>query len=518
MERDNIMSNFNATNFVASVQQQAFYDEVINGTSNIILRARAGCGKTTTITKVAEMLPNKKMLYLSFGKKNQEDLEAKLEGFPNAKAQTFGSVGWWAQVVNNSPKFNKKFNKPFGKVKDIVSSLFTEEEEEKMIDPVVRAVDLAKNRGIGCSEVCDIDDTNEWKKLIDHFGITDDVSVDTDDFIEKCILSLKLSNAKMNQIDFNDQVYMPSLYNWDLPKYDFVFVDEAQDSNRSRILMAKKMIKPNGGRIIFVGDDRQAIMGFTGADNDSMDVLEKEFDCKVLPLSLTYRCPKSVVSVAQGLVPDIEAHETNMEGSVTDITYADFLDKVGKGDVILCRLNRHLVTLFFKFIKKGIKAKIEGKDQVSGLMWIAAQFGKGKSLTKIVDLVEEYKEERVHKLNEKRNFVAAEAISDKVDCLVAIIEYLISQGRNTLKDLKDQLTEMFGDNVDRSQCVVLCSAHKSKGLEWDNVYILGYSQFMPHSKAEKEWELQQEYNLMYVAVTRAKKNLVFVNYVPSKIN
>lgn len=513
MERDNIMSNF-----VPSAQQQAFYDEVINGTSNIILRARAGCGKTTTITKVAEMLPNKKMLFLSFGKKNQEDLESKLEGLTNAKAQTFGSVGWWAQVVNNSPKFNKKFNKPFDKVKSIVSAMVGCEEDEKLIDPMVEAINLAKNRGIGCAEVCDIHDVDEWQKLIDHFGIADEFALSNEDFIERCIIALKKSNEKMDQIDFNDQVYMPSLYDWDLPKYDFVFVDEAQDSNRSRILMAKKMIKPNVGRIIFVGDDRQAIMGFTGADNDSMDVLEREFNCKVLPLSLTYRCPKTVVSVAQGIVPDIEAHHTNKEGTVSDMDYGDFIHKVSKGDVILCRLNRYLVKIFFKFVKNGIKAKIEGKDQIGSLMWLAAQFGKGKSLIKIVDLLEEYRDQRVQELNEKRKLVAAEALSDKVECLIAVIEFLIAEGRLTLKDLKDQLTSMFGDNVDRSQCVVLCSAHKSKGLEWDNVYILGYNQFMPHKKAEKDWEIDQEYNLMYVAVTRAKNNLIFVNNIPSKIS
>jgi len=61
----------------------------------------------------------------------------------------------------------------------------------------------------------------------------------------------------------------------------------------------------------------------------------------------------------------------------------------------------------------------------------------------------------------------------------------------------------------------LCTVHRSKGREWDRVFLVGRNQYMPSKYAKKEWEFKQEENLMYVAVTRAKKELVEVE-VPVK--
>ena len=57
---------------------------------------------------------------------------------------------------------------------------------------------------------------------------------------------------------------------------------------------------------------------------------------------------------------------------------------------------------------------------------------------------------------------------------------------------------------------MLSSIHKSKGLEADRVFILG-DELMPLKKAELNWEKEQEENLMYVAYTRAKSELIFIN-------
>jgi len=69
--------------------------------------------------------------------------------------------------------------------------------------------------------------------------------------------------------------------------------------------------------------------------------------------------------------------------------------------------------------------------------------------------------------------------------------------------------------ADDAEGVTFSTVHKSKGGEADRVFILK-PELMPHPKAGEGWEMDQEYNIMYVAWTRHKKALYFVGsgYVP----
>jgi superfamily I DNA/RNA helicase len=55
---------------------------------------------------------------------------------------------------------------------------------------------------------------------------------------------LKDSNRNVREVDFDDMVYLPILHNMDLFKYDWIIVDEAQDTNVIRKIMVKRMMKP----------------------------------------------------------------------------------------------------------------------------------------------------------------------------------------------------------------------------------------------------------------------------------
>ena len=69
---------------------------------------------------------------------------------------------------------------------------------------------------------------------------------------------------------------------------------------------------------------------------------------------------------------------------------------------------------------------------------------------------------------------------------------------------------MFGDTKDgeKARVLTLSTIHKSKGREWDRVFILGRTRYLPSPWARKEWQQLQEKNLEYVALTRAKDTLV----------
>ncbi len=63
---------------------------------------------------------------------------------------------------------------------------------------------------------------------------------------------------------------------------------------------------------------------------------------------------------------------------------------------------------------------------------------------------------------------------------------------------------------DTSRMIVLCSEHRSKGLEWDRVHVLGLNEIQP-ARCSRDWQMDQEVNLQYVAVTRAKRVLHIVS-------
>ena len=74
----------------------------------------------------------------------------------------------------------------------------------------------------------------------------------------------------------------------------------------------------------------------------------------------------------------------------------------------------------------------------------------------------------------------------------------------------NEINSIFGDNV-TSVSVLLSTIHKSKGREWNKVFYLqtGSSKF-----ARQQWEFEQEANLCYVAITRAKRDLFYVEMPP----
>ena len=110
-------------------------------------------------------------------------------------------------------------------------------------------------------------------------------------------------------------IWFPFVYRLNVGKFDVVFVDEAQDLNQAQIAMVLSANKMDG-RIIAVGDPAQSIYQFRGADSEAIPNFINKLGAKTLPLSVTYRCPKRVVSLAQEIVPDIMASPGAKDGTV----------------------------------------------------------------------------------------------------------------------------------------------------------------------------------------------------------
>jgi superfamily I DNA/RNA helicase len=305
---------------------------------------------------------------------------------------------------------------------------------------------------------------------------------------------------------------MPVLRDVNMWQNDWVLVDEAQDTNPVRLALAKKMLRP-GGRLVAVGDPCQAIYGFAGADSESLNKIAKEFNAIQLPLTVTYRCPKSIVAHARQWVNHIEAHESAPEGSVTSMLREDF-DKLDgnalrKSDAVLCRNTAPLVALAFSLIRRRIACHVEGRDIGQGLIALAKRW-KVKTVGALRGRLDGYRERETERFMAKGQEAKAAQLQDKVDTLIVIMDTLTPS--DTVDAVVKIINDLFGDTEDGkpSPSLTLCTVHKAKGREWHRVYLYGRNKFMPSRYARQDWQVEQETNLIYVAVTRAKEELIEV--------
>lgn len=324
-------------------------------------------------------------------------------------------------------------------------------------------------------------------------------------------------------IDFNDMIWLPVVLDLPVFQNDLLMVDEAQDLNRCQQALVRKA----GRRIVMVGDPKQAIYGFAGADVDSIPRMLAELGetpngVAEFPLNVTRRCGRAIVKEAQRLVPDFYAHESNGEGKVTRALYDDgrgtskdpvpagspvsYHRQVQDNDMVLCRVNAPLVSQCFRFIRMGRTANIQGRDIGKGISDLIDKLVPA-TVQELVSKVDAWKFTEMGKENARRNPSESRliAIGDKADCIISFTE-----GANTVHDVKARISEIFTD--DRSKRgIKLSSIHKAKGLEADRVFFLRPpGAECPHPLAKSDWEIRQELNLEYVAITRAKEELVYV--------
>jgi superfamily I DNA/RNA helicase len=501
-----------------SSYQQAVFDFVQNGAGSAVVEAVAGSGKTTTIVEAMRYMTGK-VAIMVYNKKMEMELKPRVASMPYVKAATchsFGNSAFW--MAGSKPTLLSDGN---GKVGRILDDILTEKEKPLKFF-IKRLVSFAKNEGIGFT--CEMINKDNWQAIIDHHDMTieGETSVDfTFDYaINLAIKALTISNQQTNLIDFDDMVYLPLMLKMRLQQYDWVLIDEAQDINNTRRALATAMLKPNG-RLIAVGDAAQAIYGFTGANHDSLDLIKRDFNAISLPLSTCYRCGSDIIKFAKQWNPVIEAFEGNPQGKVSSVNFEEWVKAIptygfSGEDAILCRKNAPLATLAFSLIRKGIACRIEGKNIGEGLKILCKKW-KVQQLNKLVERLTAYSEKEQAKWMSKDEPLKAEQVADKVDTLMALITRCQELGQQSVSDLIALIDAMFSDTIEgqKQNILTLSSVHKSKGLEWNRVFLLDREQFMPSKMARKEWQKGQERNLISVAITRALNELVEITDYPN---
>jgi len=322
-------------------------------------------------------------------------------------------------------------------------------------------------------------------------------------------------------IDFNDMIWLPIALNLNVYRYDLLLIDECQDLNRCQQELAVKA----GRRLILCGDTKQAIYGFAGADSQSMSRMTTQLKatdrgCQVLPLTVTRRCGKAIVKEAKRIVPDFEAHESCCKGLVHTAKFKDTGDDkvaplsescyrgyIGDKDMVLCRCNAPLVSECFKFLREGRRANIQGRDVGQGLISTINKM-KATDVAHLESKLSDWLQNEQRKENAKRNPSEARliALQDRHDCLSCFMEE-----QQTVEEVIKRIKEIFTDDK-HGEGIKLSSVHKAKGLEAKRVFILQpEGATMPHPMAKSKWQREQEMNLLYVAITRAIEELIYVS-------
>jgi len=465
--------------------QKNIFRDIKYGTDHTVVIARAGSGKTSTIVEGFKYIPKgQKTLMVAFNKAIADELKQRAKSYIDV--MTLHSLGFRAikQSFGEVVLENKKCSA-------IVSQIIGDD-----FDLWELNVNICK-----CVSLCKgflVDTPDKIGDLIDKFGI-EIFELTRPVFIGHVIKALGMCKQSKQVIDFDDMIWFPFVYHLNVGKFDVVFVDEAQDLNTAQMVMVMSACKP-GGRIIAVGDPAQSIYQFRGADSEAIPNFIDKLKAKTLPLSITYRCPKKIVAMAQEIVPDINAAETAPEGTIHDIQVHELQKLARAGDFVLSRTNAPLVKHCMAFLRAGIPANIQGKDVGANLLYFIKK-SKAKTVNKFIAYVNNWRDQEIERLlSEKKS---TDICVDKAECLLNLCE-----GTLTIKDLKEIIEKLFND-VDDNKKVIFSTTHKAKGMERDRVFLLTYTyRYGPGVEGE-------EANLWYVAITRSKSEL-FLVYKPNK--
>lgn len=489
-------------------EQDAVINHIANmGNKALIIEAFAGAAKTHTLIESMKADPIKSV-YLVFSKEMQKEASKKCPGTTNVRTSHSLSLEVCKKFFGNRKRdfvsVPSRWNK--GKFREIIEAIpeFSIPTDKKKAAKMFEVHQAMKRLwSMTMATMTDPNDVSAMRALVGRFnlqfeGDMESVAVSAiPQIMETCL------ETAGEKITFEEMIYYCATLNVDMPRFERIYLDEAQDFNACQIAMFKKMKTPDNS-LVAVGDRYQSIMGFAGAESDSMDQIKSAFNADSLPLSVNFRCGKSIIEDAQIIVPGIRAWDQSPQGKVERRDMIDVSEMADEG-MAVCRFNAPLVSPALKMLKSGRPASIKGKDLAGEISYRIKKLVTDKKVTmpslrsKAVD-----KMESEISAAERRENPSASQISRITDSWEVILSLL--DGCDRVEDIDDTIRDLFKAKGG----MVFSSAHRSKGLEAESVYILNSDKIRMSRDGMSKEDHQQEANLDYVARTRAKNLLVKV--------
>lgn len=485
-------------------EQQAIVEAVKSSTDSLMVTAYAGCAKTTTLTLIAVAQvardPSTKGLALAFNVRIKKELETRLPS--EFSCLTLNGIGHrvWGQTLG------KRLELDSNKINRLVSAVSNTLESKELWQDIRSLALQAMMSGMipqGYPDLGLIPDTlPTWRELAEDLD-RDPRAIP----YARQVLTNSVKESFKGLISFDDQIYMSALFStpssW--PKFSFVMVDEAQDLSPLNHLQIRAL---KGARLVVVGDPKQAIYAWRGADSASMQTMQSLAPAwQHFPLTTTFRCPKLIVERQKFHAPGFRAAPSAPQGEITTWENWNFLDLPKGQTAILCRNNAPLFSIAFKLMRAKRGFTMLGNDIGKNLVSLARKICPlgDTPTTTFLSEVQKWAERKIAEAVAKGHDNRLSSIADRRECLIAIASEC-----KTVKEVQTTLENMYANS---SALLTLSTGHRAKGLEWENVVVLDPwripSKFALTSG--NAGELEQEDNIRYVIETRAKQKLIFAD-------
>jgi len=497
---------------IPSERQVAIYDHWQTTDDNLLVEAVAGSGKTTTLIELVKLCEYR-TLFLAFNKSIQVEIGATLEeeGLEQGKAMTMHSMG--LSAIRTNTKFRINNNKKYDITRKLQSDYedlykgFTWEDKIKLSYTLIDLLDTTK-----------LFLTDDLQEAISHMVDMDknfyDVAIkDTEgkavSFIGFCWTRLleirdEYYEKPVVEIDFNDMIYLPVKKQWFIPvRPYYLMIDEAQDLNLCQHALIKLLINQGDiKKFIAVGDRRQSIYGFSGAYASSFELFKEYSNTKEFPLDICYRCPSLILQQAND-VYDVMQGNKRYDGIVDTV---DDILAIKDNSMVICRNSAPLFSVYFGLLGQKRKVIIKGDDILGNLITFMKPM-QYKTVSQARLKIEKSISALIPKLKDPKSAYKHHKLKENLGIFNILVSNMCLESTKII-DLIEAIKKIF-KNTDE-EAIMLCTIHKSKGLQADIVYILNES-LIPSKFAKSAKQLEQEVNLKYVARTRAKEEMYYLN-------
>lgn len=474
--------------------------DIINSTGNIKINAVAGSGKTTTVIEYAKARPqNSKILYLAFNKSVKLEAIKKFQekGLSNVTVETAHSLAYKNIVF----KHNYKIRHQGFKTYEIAELLKLEGNGEKYAEYVI-ANHINKFIAYFCnSNKSKIQDLNYLDLVTDSKA---KAFVTTFyNYIERQT-RLLLSKMNKGEIEITHDFYLKK-FQLSNPKlnFDYILFDEGQDASPA---MLDVFLKQEANKVI-VGDTHQQIYGWRHAVNS----LEKA-NFKTYHLSTSFRFSQDIANLGMQVL-NWKSHIDNYKPLF--ITGKGVRNKP-KVKAILARTNLGLLLKAIEYVTEKKKIKhIYFEGNINSYTYA----DEGASLYDILNLyngknrfIRDKLIKQMKDLDELENYI--EKTEDvQLGLMIEIVREYGNEIPNIIKKIKAKHVE---NNEKAKAEMIFSTVHRSKGMEYDAIQIV--NDFITEEKIEKlkadvksedinVSKINEEINLLYVAVTRTKNSI-----------
>lgn len=468
--------------FAPTAEQQEALRLFATGKS-LVVEAGAGTGKTSTLKLLAESAPNRRGQYLAFNRAIVEESKAK---FPRSvRCNTAHSAAF--RVMVQKPTVNMdRLRSPRMKSWDIAARLGitqgirleTQDGERKNLSATYLA-GLTMKAVTGFCQSADLEPSAFHVPYIKGIDVPPGAFTNNREVARTLVPYMKRAWADLmtrdGSLPFTHDHYLKA-WQLDDPRIavDFILFDEAQDANPVLVDIVRR--QEGHAQLVWVGDSQQQIYTFTGAVN-AMQTVGAE---QTTYLTQSFRFGPAIAEAANHVLSQIEGAQLRLLGLPT---IESTVGTVTEPDAILTRTNAEAVRNVLQAIKEGKRPHLVGGAGDIVAFAKAAQALMDGGTTEHPDLA------CFDSWNEVVEYVEQDEQGGDLQLLVKLIDEF------TVQVILDALDNMAPEHT---ADVIVSTAHKSKGREWNTVQLGGDFPDQPEG---------EELRLLYVSITRAKMRL-----------